>query len=297
MVAALRRSAAIVGVAGIGWVDFVTGPSLSLGPLYLLPVILVAWYDGRTWAFFVMSAATAAWFFADVPYRSVVGVPIWNATTRLLTFATVAWVVARLRGTESRVRHANARLAALLDSEKVVARTDELTGLLNRRGFYDHCRVELARARRAGTPTGLIYLDLDNFKAANDRHGHEIGDSVLATVGATISACVRETDVCGRLGGDEFAVFCWKPTRAILVATARRIEERVEEAIGGWKVGASTGVAWCDAAHDDFDRILREAGAQMYSEKRTKSRPSGQLSASSDGLSPSAGSRMTRARA
>ena len=259
------RLAAMASLALIGWLDYATGPRLALGPLYLLPVIAVAWHQGKLPVLQVVGTATVAWFLADLTGSTSPGMSIWNATTRFVMFGTVGWTVARLRETEGRLR-------VLLDREKHLARTDPLTALLNRRGFIELCRVEFARARRAQTPTGLIFIDLDNFKAANDRFGHEAGDAVLMAAAQAISMSIRQTDICGRMGGDEFAVFCWNPTCEMLLATAKRIENQIAASVPSSGVGASTGITWCDATRDDFESMLRLADADMYRNKRTGSR-------------------------
>ena len=94
-------------------------------------------------------------------------------------------------------------LLSQLDDE---ARTDALTGLLNRRGFDERAALELARARREHSSIAIAVLDLDYFKRINDEWGHEIGDRVLAHVGALIAAQSRGIDVTARLGGEEFVV-------------------------------------------------------------------------------------------
>jgi diguanylate cyclase (GGDEF)-like protein len=86
------------------------------------------------------------------------------------------------------------------------ARVDALTGLGNRRAFEEALTAEVARARRTETRVGLLLLDLDDFKAINDRHGHLAGDRCLRSVAATLSQAVRTDDRCYRWGGDEFAV-------------------------------------------------------------------------------------------
>ena len=89
---------------------------------------------------------------------------------------------------------------------KASARVDALTGLGNRRAFEEALSVEVARAQRTGAPVTLLLLDLDHFKAINDRHGHLAGDRCLRSVAAALSQAVRGGDRCYRWGGDEFAV-------------------------------------------------------------------------------------------
>jgi diguanylate cyclase (GGDEF)-like protein len=87
-----------------------------------------------------------------------------------------------------------------------LAHTDPLTGLANRRQLIDLMQREFNRARRYRRPLGLLYLDLDGFKAINDRFGHMFGDEILRNVATTLRAVLRSTDLLARIGGDEFAV-------------------------------------------------------------------------------------------
>src|SRR5262245_50704047 len=107
------------------------------------------------------------------------------------------------------------------------SRHDELTGALNRRGLHEQLQLEVQRPRRSHEPLALIALDVDHFKAINDRHGHGTGDRVLSRVADTIRAHTREIDLVGRLGGDEFVI--------ALVATdadgARALTERLHEVL------------------------------------------------------------------
>jgi diguanylate cyclase (GGDEF)-like protein len=85
------------------------------------------------------------------------------------------------------------------------ARTDLLTGLVNRQGFDERLELELERARRSARPVALILADIDGFKELNDRFGHPVGDAALAAVGRVAGGAVREIDTMARIGGDEFA--------------------------------------------------------------------------------------------
>jgi diguanylate cyclase (GGDEF)-like protein/PAS domain S-box-containing protein len=87
------------------------------------------------------------------------------------------------------------------------ARTDPLTGLLNRRAFVEEIRIRLSVARRTIRPSALVYVDVDNFKPVNDTHGHAMGDAVLRRIADRIRRSIRAGDLVARLGGDEFAVW------------------------------------------------------------------------------------------
>ena len=153
--------------------------------------------------------------------------------------------------------------------------TDELTGLLNRRGFRNQLHRTLAAARRYGTEGLLGYVDLDEFKGINDKFGHEAGDEVLRITADFFRESLRETDVVGRLGGDEFAL--------LLVHTSedhgRQRMSQVEQIVNGAtvRVGnheialrASFGVTPYRSS-DAADAILKRADDAMYEIKRQRS--------------------------
>jgi len=112
-----------------------------------------------------------------------------------------------------------------------LSRTDPLTGCLNRRGFAERLDAELQRAERDGGEVALIQLDLNGFKAVNDRHGHAAGDELLRWVGSTLQALLRASDATGRLGGDEFALLL----PGVSGAEARLIADRTVAALADRK--------------------------------------------------------------
>jgi diguanylate cyclase (GGDEF)-like protein len=136
----------------------------------------------------------------------------------------------------------NARRRDLLSAQ---ARTDELTGLYNRRHFHERLAAELARSRRDQTPVGLVLLDVDDFKRVNDSLGHPVGDQVLAAFAAVLRDHVRVGDVVCRTGGEEFAVVLPGADEAEAALCAERLVDAVRErpwdAAG--PITASAGVA------------------------------------------------------
>ncbi|XZG70173.1 diguanylate cyclase [Chitinibacteraceae bacterium HSL-7] len=123
-----------------------------------------------------------------------------------------------------RVLQENTDLIARLE---VSARTDALTGLLNRRAFLERAQQEEARSRRTGNPLALVMLDIDHFKRVNDEFGHDGGDKALVALARLLTHELRTHDVVGRLGGEEFAMML-PDTDAIAAAS---IAERVRAAI------------------------------------------------------------------
>ena len=115
-------------------------------------------------------------------------------------------MVEKLRSQRREVELANAELQRSNEVLEQLSFTDGLTRLHNHRFFQDRLRIEAQRTQRTGDPLALLLLDIDDFKALNDRHGHAAGDAVLRRVGEVIEETVRETDLPARYGGEEFAV-------------------------------------------------------------------------------------------
>jgi diguanylate cyclase (GGDEF)-like protein len=136
----------------------------------------------------------------------------------------------------------NARRRELLSEQ---ARTDELTGLFNRRHFHERLAAELARAQRDAASVGLVLLDVDDFKRVNDVHGHPVGDQVLVSFARTLDAHVRAGDVVCRTGGEEFAVVLPNADEQEAAQAAERLVEAVRHSahsVAG-PITASAGVA------------------------------------------------------
>jgi diguanylate cyclase (GGDEF)-like protein len=148
---------------------------------------------------------------------------------------------------------------------------DPLTDVLNRRGFERELTRSLAYVKRYGTSAALLYVDLDDFKPVNDRHGHAAGDAVLKAVAGALLTSVRASDVVARIGGDEFAVLLWNVSSPAAAAKAASIETAVYSTPVRWNsstlvVGASTGVALLGAL-DTPAEVLARADAAMYARK------------------------------
>jgi diguanylate cyclase (GGDEF)-like protein/PAS domain S-box-containing protein len=149
---------------------------------------------------------------------------------------------------------------------------DALTGLPNRRALTERLLEAQHRQARAGGDIGLLFLDLDDFKAVNDVHGHDVGDQVLIETGRRLLAATRETDAVCRIGGDEFVVLCAP------IDGSRGLQEIVERLmamdpptviVGRHEVRARPSIgAVLIATDDDLDDGLRRADAAMYQAKR-----------------------------
>jgi diguanylate cyclase (GGDEF)-like protein len=153
--------------------------------------------------------------------------------------------------------------------------TDELTGLLNRRGFEEAFRRSLVASGRYGDEGVLIVCDLDEFKTVNDRYGHFAGDAMLRQVGQLLKTQIRDTDFVARLGGDEFAVILvptgWRNglKRAQTLGRAlNRLSVHIDEQ--SITVNASIGVERFGPNDSDTDTLLARADMAMYCNKRRR---------------------------
>jgi diguanylate cyclase (GGDEF)-like protein len=146
-----------------------------------------------------------------------------------------------------------------------LARTDELTRALNRRGFEERFGRELARARGEGAPLTLVLIDLDGFKAINDRLGHGGGDDVLRWAAGALHDFLRPGDILGRLGGDEFAVLA----PGVPANGATRLAERLTLVLGA-RIPASAGAACYPDEATRREDLVRVADQRLYKVKRSR---------------------------
>jgi len=153
-----------------------------------------------------------------------------------------------------------------------LASRDPLTGLYNRRHFSEVLTRRLAEARRYDTPLSCLMLDLDDFKQANDTHGHQAGDELLILTALTISSQLRAADVAARFGGDEFVVLLPQTTLHRAHTLSERISEKlsigVREQLPRVKLTLSIGISSLDEADvDDPEDLIRAADRALYAAK------------------------------
>jgi diguanylate cyclase (GGDEF)-like protein len=162
------------------------------------------------------------------------------------------------------------RIAELLHRLEEAARTDELTGLPNRRAFDERLAGELARFERAQGPVSLLVLDLDRFKQLNDTAGHLSGDQALKVVAGVLRSSIRAGDWPARIGGDEFAVVLPAAGEAEATMVAERLRTGVAAAFESMAVpiGASVGGAVRSGAQIDAEELRGEADRALYEAKR-----------------------------
>ncbi|MDZ7812012.1 MAG: diguanylate cyclase [Ideonella sp.] len=187
----------------------------------------------------------------------------WPLLTSLLIYMVVLCLFGRQLHTQARdavigdlrnrhlasaLEDSNAQLQAALEQAMALATKDPLTQALNRRAFLERAHLEAAAMQRDGSTASLLLLDLDHFKAVNDRHGHATGDVVLQQACASVKACLREVDVLARWGGEEFLLLLPRTELAGALQVAERIRNSLEQAEhpqwpAGLALTASIGIA------------------------------------------------------
>jgi diguanylate cyclase (GGDEF)-like protein len=163
----------------------------------------------------------------------------------------------------------NAQLHAQVE---MLAITDWLTKIHNRRGFFESAQTQVDRSRQSSQRLCALMIDIDHFKAVNDRYGHLIGDQVIRAVAETCRAGLREHDLLGRYGGEEFMILLPDCHLALATRVAGRLRASIEQSAtptdhGPVSVTASIGVAEYDPAHDSLDTLLQRADEAMYAAK------------------------------
>ena len=185
----------LVALALIMAADIAAGQDYSLAFFYGLPVGAAAWYVGRRAgvSFSILAALGIVLSEIEAGYHYRGTLPAgWAVVTAFLSLLVLV--------------HLLSMLANRLETEHRLARADELTGVLNERAFDEELTYLLALHGREKKPLSLAYIDLDDFKDINDRHGHPEGDQTLRDIAAAMRIFSRRTDKVARLGGDEFAV-------------------------------------------------------------------------------------------
>jgi diguanylate cyclase (GGDEF)-like protein len=174
-----------------------------------------------------------------------------NATLLLLIGFSVAF---SLRAVSRETQTLNARLLK-------EATVDDLTGLLNRRGWRMAAERELSRAAREGTSVGLLLLDLDSLKEINDTRGHDEGDRVLVETADRMRSALRAGDILARLGGDEFGALLMDTSDGQAMAAVDRLTNMTPE-LGSFSAGVA---AW--DGQQPLDELLRRADVALYTAK------------------------------
>lgn len=247
----------IIIIIPLGLIDYLTGPDYSLSLLYLIPVLLAAWFIGK-WAGVTISVLSAiAWLIAELMgkrrFEDTAAI-YWNDLMELGFFLVSAYLVSALK--------------SALEMEKASSRTDHLTGIPNRRHFYELANHEISREGRYGHAFTIVYLDLDNFKTVNDTQGHSAGDRLLRLVSITLKDNIRSSDTVARLGGDEFALLLPETGADSARAMIGKLREVLFHKVQSqWPITFSIGMVTYRIPPSSVDEMVKKADVLMYEVK------------------------------
>ena len=203
---------------------------------------------------------------------AMIGMAVHNSVQSL---SLIGFTIIYIGGAIETISHIYASLVASLSLKyqfEALARHDELTGLPNRLQTRERLTHEIARLPRSGGMLAVHYLDLDHFKAANDKYGHALGDALLQEVGRRLSHLLRVDDVVGRLGGDEFLIIqTGMEHQSEAESLAKRILAAIRQpfAIHGQEIslGTSIGIALAPNDANDMATLIKYADEALYMAK------------------------------
>ncbi|MGH9202556.1 MAG: GGDEF domain-containing protein [Vicinamibacterales bacterium] len=231
---------------------------MSFALFYLIPIVLVTWFTGRSLGVAASILSAIVWFIADGRSGTEYSYPLiryWNASMHLAFFLMATFSLPLLQA---------------LEREKELARRDYLTGAANRRFFFETVQAELLRSQRYQRPFTVAFVDIDNFKAVNDRFGHVVGDQLLTAMVSRATANLRRSDLVARLGGDEFAFFMPEANAeaaksAVIKLQSALLDEMLQK---DWPVTISIGVLTCQETPESVDDVMRRVDDLMYASKK-----------------------------
>jgi diguanylate cyclase (GGDEF)-like protein len=247
-------------VLAISSLDSITSYDISVSALYLLPIILIAWFEGGAPVAIISIFSAITWAVSDLASGHVYShsaIPIWNAIMVLGMFLIVAYSITAIK--------------KLLIKEREHAHTDDLTGVENIRFFYEQARIEISKSAIDKRPLTLAYIDIDNLRHVNDTLGHIAGDYLLHEAAHIMRSTLRSTDIISRLGGAKFAILMPETKHENATDIIYKVQEHLLDMAkhNGWPVTFRTGVVTCDSPTYTIDELIKVAEDLMNAAKKT----------------------------
>ncbi|RPI92956.1 MAG: GGDEF domain-containing protein [Chloroflexi bacterium] len=250
----------IVWVGLLGLADYLTGNEITFSLFYLAPIVLVTWGVNQAAGLLLSFLSALALLGAELAAgqkHSSPGIHFLNTLLPTIFFVIITYLVSELQRSRK-----EAQLAA---------RTDFISGAVNRRYFDELLQMEIDRIRRYPHPITMVYIDIDNFKLVNDLFGHKIGDEVLRCIASELKSQLRSTDTIARVGGDEFALLLPSAhqLQAEVVLAKVRVHLEQEMRRRNFPVTFSMGVVTCLTPPHSAEQIINMADELMYEVKNS----------------------------
>ncbi len=254
----VRLFLTVVCVLLLGLGDMLTGAEFEFSLFYLIPIMVAAWWMGRKPAFLISILALLTLALADFIGEKTLAHPVFLGWAWFVKFVYF-WIIGEL----------SVRLKESLGRESEASRTDNLTGLPNRRGFEEEASREIRRLERYRRPFTLAVVDLDRFEEVNAHLGRSVGDRVLRSVADVLKSQLRNTDLSGRLGSDEFTVLFpetdEKRARRFIPELHRRLLSMMKKQ--NWPVTFSIGAVTFKHPPAGFKEMLEDPNRLMLQVK------------------------------
>jgi diguanylate cyclase (GGDEF)-like protein len=247
-------------VLAIGGLESVMGYVVSVSLLYLLPIMLIAWFEGGPPAIMISIFSAITWATSDLlsgHIYSNLAVSIWNAMMMFGMFLIVAYSITTVK--------------KLFVKERQRAHTDDLTGMANIRFFYEQARFEISRSALDKRPLTLAYIAIDNLKHVNDIYGHIVGDYLLHEAAQIMRSTLPSTEIISRLAGAKFAVLMPETKNENATTIIYKVQEQLINLVKkhGWPVTFSIGLVTCDGPTYTLDKLIAAAENLMNAAKET----------------------------
>jgi diguanylate cyclase (GGDEF)-like protein len=247
-------------VLAIGVLDTFTSYDISLSLLYLLPIILIAWYEGGALVAIISIFSVINWAISDLVSGHIYShfaIPLWNAIMMLGMFLIIGYTITMLK--------------KLLIKQREHSRDDALTNVANIRFFYEQASIEINRSAINKRPLTLAYLGIDNLGFINESLGYVTGDFLLHEVAQIIKAALQSTSLISRLGGAEFAILMPGAKNENATAIIYEVQAQLLEMVKkhGWPVTFSTGIVTGNGPAYAIDELINMAKDLMKAAKIT----------------------------
>jgi diguanylate cyclase (GGDEF)-like protein len=240
----------------ISYIDYFVPPEIYLSFFYLLPIYSLTWFVGRRAGILAASLSAIASSVTHLTNKDTDSfffiISFWNSCFNLSLFIILSTLIFELHH--------------FIEEDRQQARIDKVTGLANKRLFFELSHLEIKKSNRYRHPLTAIYIDIDDFKKINAFSGRTVGDKVLKAVAETIKNNIRETDIIGRIGDDEFSIVLpgsgYEPAQIVICRVQNELLKVMQR--NNWAITFSIGAVTFLSPPTSVEEMLQPADRLMY---------------------------------